>query len=235
MSLVLLALALAPGLLIAIYVYMRDKYEKEPIGLLIRYFIFGGISVFVTLAISFGWGYVFNAEMNIPSQLFYAFFVVGLTEEFSKFIFLRSAYKRPEFNEPFDGIVYSVMISLGFATLENVLYVYQGGLNVAIVRMFTAVPAHAANAVMMGYFFGLAKFKKQHEGRLMLIGLLVATLFHGAYDFCLFVNQLIPIAAGAVITLIVAIVLSRRVMRLHVESSPFHPKNFFRRRPMRFK
>lgn len=234
MSWILLGLALAPGLLIAIYVYMKDKYEKEPIGLLIRYFLLGGVSVFVTLLISMGWGLVFEARNNYYSQLFYAFLVVGLTEEFSKFIFLRLAYRRPEFNEPFDGIVYSVMISLGFATLENVLYVYSYGLQTALVRMFTAVPAHAANAVIMGYFFGLAKFRKEGQVGLMLAGLLAATFFHGAYDYCLFVSEYddtyIPMASGAIITLIAVIWLSRRVMRLHSNNSPFHPNNFFKRR-----
>lgn len=229
MSLVLLALALAPGLLIAIYIYMKDKYEKEPIGLLIRYFFVGFVSVFITLLINYGWGTFFKEEPNIPSQLVYAFLVVGLTEEFSKFVFLRMAFRRPEFNEPFDGIVYSVMISLGFATLENVLYVYDGGVGVAVMRMFTAVPAHAANAVIMGYFFGLAKFRPEDSGKLMITGLFAATLFHGAYDFCLFVNNIIPIALGALITLVVALYLSNRVMRLHSDSSPFHPNNFFKR------
>lgn len=233
MSLILLALALAPGLFIAVYIYLQDKYEREPIGLLLRYFFFGMLSIVPAILLETIGGGVFNDASSVLSHLFHAFVVVGFSEELSKFIFVRMAYKRPEFNEPFDGIVYAVMVSLGFATLENVMYVYNYGMDTALVRMFTAVPAHAANGVIMGYFFGLAKFRKEHSTRLLLQGLFWASFFHGAYDFCLFVNELIPIATGAFITLIVALYLSRRAIRMHSDTSPFHPNNFFKRRGFR--
>lgn len=236
-SLYLLALALAPGLVIAIYIYLQDRYEREPIKLLLKFFVLGMLSTIPAIFIEqYGMSFFKGAD-TVTSHLITAFIVVGLTEEACKFFFVTRAYRRPEFNEPFDGIVYSVMVSLGFATLENVMYVFQFGETTAWLRMFTAVPAHAANAIIMGYFFGLAKFRKEHETRLMLTALFWATMFHGAYDFCLFVNDtlktVIPMAAGATVTLVVALFLSRKAIRLHAESSPFHPKNFFKRRGFR--
>ena len=116
-----------------------------------------------------------------------AFFVVGLVEEFSKYVVVRYiAQRNKEFDEPFDGIVYAVMVSMGFATLENILYVYSYGYETGVLRAFTAVPAHATFAVLMGYFMGKAKFSNRTYV-FNLTGLLAATLFHGAYDFFLFI------------------------------------------------
>jgi Predicted membrane protein len=108
---------------------------------------------------------------------------VALAEEFSKYIIVKY-YAQPKgaFNEPYDGIMYAVMVSMGFACTENIMYVLRGGTEVAILRAFTAVPAHATFAILMGYYMGKAKFSKQPK-LLNLTGLALATLFHGAYDF----------------------------------------------------
>jgi RsiW-degrading membrane proteinase PrsW (M82 family) len=104
----------------------------------------------------------------------FAFFVVGVAEEVSKFIFLRwNLFLRPEFDEPYDGITYAMMIGMGFATLENFMYVYNSNnaYEVAWLRAFTAVPAHATFAIAMGYFTGLAKFNKEKRFSYLLKGL----------------------------------------------------------------
>lgn len=225
----LVSLAIAPAIAIGVFVYLQDKYEKEPVGLLLKCFFLGGVSIVPAVLLEWYLGPRLSLNEYWTHHLVSAFVVVGFSEEFSKYIFFRRfAYNRAEFNEPFDGIVYSVMVSLGFAALENVMYVIEGGVGVGLMRMFTAVPAHAANAVMMGYFAGLAKFDKQNEKKLLFVGLMTATFFHGAYDFCLFVNKVPVIALGALITLIVVIVLSRKAMRSHNDSSPFNPRNFFK-------
>lgn len=226
----LLAIALAPSLAIAVFIYFKDKHEKEPLGLLLKCFFLGGVSIIPAVILEVYGGPKLALEEYWSNNFVHAFIVVGFSEEFSKYIFFkRFAYNRAEFNEPFDGIIYSVMVSLGFASLENVMYVMDGGISVGLLRMFTAVPSHAANAVMMGYFAGLAKFNPQREKTLLVTGLLAATFFHGAYDFCLFVNEVPVIALGALITLIVVIVLSRKAIRLHSDSSPFRPENIFRK------
>ena len=103
-------------------------------------------------------------DMSISQQFIKAFIVVALVEEFSKYIIVKYyAQNNREFNEPFDGIVYAVMVSMGFAALENVLYVYQYGSSTGITRAFTAVPAHATFGILMGYFMGKAKFSKNKD------------------------------------------------------------------------
>lgn len=142
------------GVAIGIYIYLKDHHEREPIGLLLRAFLFGILSVIVTLLISSGIDLFVSIDpSSLIEQAVHAFIIVALVEEFSKFIFVRGIlYNSKHFNEPFDGIVYSVMVSMGFATLENVLYAFQNGMGTALMRMFTAVPAHATFAVLMGFF-----------------------------------------------------------------------------------
>lgn len=218
----LLALALAPGAAIGLYIYLKDKHEREPLGLLIRSFFFGILSVFVTLLISKVLSAYFTIdEASVSEQAVHAFLIVALVEEFSKFIFVRGIlYNNSNFNEPFDGIVYSVMVSMGFATFENILYVVEGGLSTALMRMFTAVPAHATFAILMGYYLGKAKFEHK-KSYYALHALAVATLFHGAYDYCLFISFVPGIVFGALASLVVGIWLSRKAIRIHQFASPF--------------
>jgi protease PrsW len=220
--LILLALALAPGAAIGLYIYLKDKHEREPLGLLMRSFFFGILSVFVTLLISRVIGnFITIDEQSVSEQAVHAFLIVALVEEFSKFIFVRGIlYNNPNFNEPFDGIVYSVMVSMGFATFENILYVTEGGIGTAFMRMFTAVPAHASFAILMGFYLGKAKFEHK-KSYYALHALGVATLFHGAYDYCLFISFVPGIVFGALVSLAIGIWLSRKAISIHQFASPF--------------
>lgn len=220
--LILLALALAPGVAIGVYIYLKDKHEREPIGLLMRSFFFGILSIFVTLIISAIINqFVTINEQDVSEQAVHAFLIVALVEEFSKFIFIRGIlYNNKNFNEPFDGIVYAVMVGMGFATFENILYVFQGGIGTAIMRMLTAVPAHATFAVLMGYYLGKAKFEHK-KSYYAFHALGIATLFHGAYDYCLFISFVPGIVLGALASLIIAIWLSRKAIKIHQLASPF--------------
>lgn len=220
--LILLALALAPGVAIGLYIYLKDKHEREPVGLLMRSFFFGILSVFVTLLISRVIGnFITIDEQSVSDQAVHAFLIVALVEEFSKFIFVRGIlYNNSNFNEPFDGIVYSVMVSMGFATFENILYVTEGGIGTAFMRMFTAVPAHASFAILMGFYLGKAKFEHK-KSYYALHALAVATLLHGAYDYCLFISFVPGIVFGALASLLVGIWLSRKAISIHQYASPF--------------
>lgn len=222
-ALVLLALAFAPGIAIGLYIYLKDKHEREPLSLLLISFIYGGLSTLVTLFISWPLDFVITLkEDDVVHQFGNAFFKVALIEEFSKFIFIRFIlYYNKNFNEPFDGIIYAVMVGMGFATLENILYVFQYGVATGIVRMFTAVPAHGTFAVLMGYFLGRAKFTHRREISNSIMALLVATAFHGAYDYFLFISFVPGIWVGALASLIAALILSRKAIQLHQRSSPF--------------
>lgn len=222
----LLALALAPGIAIGIYIYLKDKHEREPIGLLLMSFLYGALSTVVTLLISWPLtAQVTIDEGSLTDQAINAFFLVALVEEFSKFIFVRFIlYPNKNFNEPFDGIVYALMVSMGFATLENVIYTFQYGMATGIARMFTAVPAHATFGILMGYFLGKAKFTHQRAFYYGALALLVATLFHGAYDYFWFINYIPGVWVGAIVSLVVGVVLSKRAIALHQGRSPFLSK-----------
>lgn len=225
---ILLALTLGPAAAIILFIYMRDKYDKEPLGLLIRCFLFGILSTFGVLVVSPVWDFLgFKISPNIMDTFWFAFVAVALTEEFFKYVFtLRGAYRKDAFDEPYDGIVYAVMVAMGFAAFENVLYVF-GALgegtayNVAIMRAFTAVPAHATFGVMMGYYLGLAKFNPGKAGFYKLNALFWPTVFHGAYDFFLMQQNYPLIAVGAFISLIVALILANKAIVAHQGSSPF--------------
>ena len=224
---VLLALALAPALAIMIYIYIKDKYEREPVKLLLKNFGLGATaSIVITLIIGLVLKLIFPTAdpLSVAEQFFKAFIIVALVEEFSKYIIVRYyAQRNKEFDEPFDGIVYAVMVSMGFAALENILYVYQFGMANGIVRAFTAVPAHASFAIIMGYYMGKAKFAptKKEKIKLNLTGLFAATLFHGAYDFFLFINFIPGISIGAFISLIIGLLLSRKAIKKHQARSQF--------------
>jgi RsiW-degrading membrane proteinase PrsW (M82 family) len=220
----LLALATAPSFAIILYVYFRDKYEKEPIHLLVKCFLFGILSIIPAILIELAPGF---SDESIATDIFitivYAFLFVGLGEEFSKFFFIRVyIFRKKDFNEPFDGIIYSVMVSMGFATAENIFYVIEGGLSTGLLRMFSAVPAHAAFAIIMGYFIGLAKFRN-NRFLYLLTGLLLAALAHGAYDFFLFQQNIPGLAVLSIVVLALIITLSFRAIVVHRRNSPFKP------------
>ena len=224
----LVFLAIAPILTISTYIYIQDKHEKEPVGLLLKLFLLGAI---VSVAIVFGL-YFFTGKLipvtdkySIVQQFVQAFFVVALSEEFSKYVIVKYiAQPKKDFNEPYDGIIYAVMVSMGFACTENIMYVLQGGYQVAIIRAFTAVPAHATFGILMGYFMGKAKFSN-NKVKLNIAGLLLATLFHGLYDFFLFINFIPGVYLGAFVSLIIGIILSKKAIKKHQENSNFNPNN----------
>jgi RsiW-degrading membrane proteinase PrsW (M82 family) len=223
MIFILLALAVAPGLAIAIFIYEKDKLDREPLHLLVKSFFLGAASIFPASFINGvfeGFGVLHTAAMD---ETFYYALAVGFSEEFCKFLILIIFfYPRKEFNEPFDGITYGVMIAMGFATLENVFYVVDGGLGAALIRMFTAVPAHATFGVIMGYYVGLAKFS--HRTRIPFpktVGVLGAMGMHAVYDFCLYMNNYPLLAIGAVLALITGIWFALKAIRMHNLNSPF--------------
>ncbi len=218
----LLALALAPGAAIALYIYLKDKHEREPLGLLLLSFFYGALSVIVTLLISMPLEVILINKQSAAELFADAFFKVALVEEFSKFIFIRFIlFRNKNFNEPFDGIVYAAMVGMGFATLENILYVYQFGIPTGIMRMFTAVPAHACFAILMGYYLGRAKFTPHRKLYYSLLALISATVFHGLYDYFLFITFVPGIWIGAAVSLIVMLILSRKAIKIHQAASPF--------------
>lgn len=220
----LVALSLAPIIMIVIFIYVKDKYEKEPLRLLLYSFLLGAIvSIFITTLLYYIVDKVLisSFEKTVLSQFLHAFLVVAVIEEFSKYVIVRY-YLQPkrDFNEPFDGIVYAVMVSMGFAMLENLMYVTNGGVEVALIRAFTAVPAHATFGVVMGFCMGNAKFSNNRI-KWNLMGLGLAILYHGAYDFFLFINFIPGIWIGTLLSLMLGIFLSHKAIKIHQNNSHF--------------
>ncbi|MGB5417205.1 PrsW family intramembrane metalloprotease [Algibacter sp.] len=224
----LLLVAIAPVFVIIFYIYCKDKYEKEPRRLLFYNFLLGAIvSIIITSILYYAFDMVLplTNKTSVIQQFIKAFFVVGLIEEFSKYVIIRYfAQSNNAFNEPFDGIVYAVMVSMGFAATENIFYVLEGGYSTALIRAFTAVPAHATFGILMGYFMGKAKFSNNRIG-LNFAGLFLAILFHGAYDFFLFIDFIPGIWVGAFISLGIGLFLSRRAIIKHQQVSQFNGEN----------
>jgi RsiW-degrading membrane proteinase PrsW (M82 family) len=232
----LIALAVAPGIAVCLFIYSLQKYGKGSMRYLVISFVLGMVATLPALLVQLKVEDVRTEPWrhSIASYIWYAFAVVALSEEGSKFLVLRLyAYPKAWFHEPFDGVVYSVMIGMGFATVENIEYVHKFGLETGVSRFFLAIPAHAAFAVLMGYPVGRAKFEQGRSFRLLLRGLLVAVMFHGSFDFFLFVQQNREITQymstgmlsfGAFATFYIAVRLAMRALRMHqaADNQPYH-------------
>lgn len=212
----LLALAIAPGLAICLFIYYKDKYNKEPLWMLLMAFILGALSILPAIVVQLGYGADIQAirQGGTLSVAFFSYCVVGGSEEISKFLMLRLfIFSRKHFDDPFDGIVYAVMVGMGFATIENIGYVYEHGLGTGIMRMFLSVPAHGTFAVLMGYFTGFAKFRPGARLGYFLLAILMPVLFHGTFDFFIFLDSDGLLALGAIVSFILALYLSFRAIR----------------------
>lgn len=221
--------AVLPAVLLLAYVYKKDKAEKEPIGLLIRLVIQG----FVAVAIS---GFLETVGERALNNFFYeetdwywvvfAFLVVAAVEEGSKyFLMKRITWNNPNFNFRFDGIVYAVFVSLGFAALENVGYVMGYGLSVAPMRAIISVPGHMAFSIYMGYYYGRAKWLENYgyleeSSTSRRNALLSAIFYHGFFDACLMIGSSLTMVLFLVFVIVVYI---RAFMTVRKESNTDAP------------
>lgn len=203
MSILLLALSVLPVVVLMIYIYRQDKYQKEPVKSLAKAFIGGIIAIPLDILIVG----IIN-RLWVSNTVFYnAFWEAGIPEEFSKFlIFMILIWRDRNFDEYFDGIVYASFIGLGFACVENIMYVFGAasesigsGVGTSIVRALLSVPAHFLFGVVMGYFLSLAKFEPEKRGRHLISGLLLAMLAHGLFDWMLMVTSVLPVYVGGII------------------------------------
>ena len=213
---VLTLLAVIPSVFLLIKVYQADKVEKEPAPLLFKLFIKGLESAFVAavveaLLINFGLNTLvrlglIEGEGSFLYHAIEAFLIVAVAEEGFKYYFLKqTTWNHPAFDYRFDAVVYAVFVSLGFATIENILYVWGSqiesgtGLQLSVYRGVLSVPAHCVFAVAMGIHYGAAKYAQGHEQfdleeAGLRKALLVPVLMHGFFDFALMMNQ--PLYTG---------------------------------------
>ncbi|SET33152.1 Membrane proteinase PrsW, cleaves anti-sigma factor RsiW, M82 family [Natronincola peptidivorans] len=190
MGIRLFVIAVIPSIAIATAIYLTDRYDREPLHLLAKVFLLGALSVIPVLIVQ-----RLLLRLNIFTGLlaaaFTAFIIAGVTEEyFKRAVVLYSAYNSRHFNEKLDGIVYCAFSALGFATVENIMYVvfrFSSNYYVGIMRGILSVPAHILFAVTMGYYLSLAKFSEDpaEKRRYFSRSLLVPAIFHGLFNFIL--------------------------------------------------
>lgn len=241
-TLVLVFIAIVPAVVLGLYVYSKDRVEKEPIGLLLKFFAFGALSCIPAAIVEGILNLVINlffseetiriyeekltGQYNVSVYIYSmaaCFIGIALVEEAGKFWVLdKISRKTPELNSLFDGLIYAVFVSLGFAALENILYVLENGLEVGIMRAVLSVPAHMFFGVIMGCSYSMWRIKlkaSEFENILKAAGyipphasafncrkeklmcILLPVMAHGFYDFCCLMGTV-----SAVLMLIVFVV-----------------------------
>ena len=211
---ILIWAALIPSFILIWFILRQDKIESEPAGLLIKLFILGALTTFpAAFLATVGENGIMSITRSKDIQTLLMFLVVvPVAEEGLKYLVLRfGSWKNKAFNFTFDGIVYAVIVSLGFATLENLLYVLNYmSLQVAMVRGILSVPLHCTCGVFMGYFYGMSRNHFARGERKLsvtdrLLALLVPILIHGLYDYALSVDSELVSLGGLGFTVVVFI------------------------------
>ncbi|MGD9678582.1 MAG: glutamic-type intramembrane protease PrsW [Vulcanibacillus sp.] len=185
MMISLISGAFAPGLALLSFIYLKDKYEPEPLSLIVKLFILGGVLVFPAYVIE----RVFQEGIT-NFEIFTKVINIAIIEEFLKWFTLYFImYKHIEFNEPYDGVVYSVSIAIGFATIENLGFLFFNSVEPTLIllRAFLPVSGHALFAIIMGYFIGQAKFNKnKNRHKLLFLSLAIPIFTHSIYNLILY-------------------------------------------------
>lgn len=227
MSYLILLTAPLPIVILVYYIYHKDKKSPEPTRQLVKAFFYGILSVPLSLCISIPLGLlgVYPAEAtNILGSICTAFFGAAIPEEIAKFFMLWLLLrKNPYFDEKMDGIVYAVCISLGFAALENIMYLFSNAesyLSVGIARAIFAVPGHFCFGILMGYYYSLAKFYPKTPKKNKVLILIAPILVHGLYDSILFIINVTPTISG--ILLIVFLVFCHKMWKYGSKSIADH-------------
>ena len=215
MILVNILLAVIPSLALLWYFYRKDARKKEPPKVIWFVFLMGVVSTGPIIAIELLTSRYFAPTDLTAYLLFEAFVVAGLVEETIKYgVVMRFAYNRPEFDEVADGLVYTIAAGLGFALAENILY-STGPTHVLLIRGLTAVPFHAFNSGILGYYIGYSKYYENRRIR----GLLAAIALHGLYDLFLFIAEAAPgISSIAYLSILIILIELRWVRYLYREA-----------------
>ncbi|MCM1199081.1 MAG: PrsW family glutamic-type intramembrane protease, partial [Clostridium sp.] len=204
--------ALLPACILLFYIYWKDCLQREPLKELLKAFFAGAFSVVLSLMISLPLTSSFGISEEVytlDDALFTAFFSAAIPEEIAKFLmFWLVVRKNRYFDEHADGIVYAACVSLGFAAVENLMYLfssYDAWVSVGISRALFSIPGHFAFGVLMGYYYSLVKFSRKPLLKNKILVLAAPVLAHGIYDFILFVTHIVPLLSG--ILMIVFLVL----------------------------
>lgn len=224
---IILLTALLPVVILVYYIYHKDKKSPEPTGQLVKAFFYGILSIPLSFCMSLPLGLigVYPAEAtSILGSISAAFFGAAIPEEIAKFFILWLLMrKNPYFDEKMDGIVYAVCVSLGFAALENIMYLFTNAenyLSVGIARAIFAVPGHFCFGILMGYYYSLAKFYPMAPKKNRILILLAPIFVHGFYDSILFIINVTPAISS--ILLIVFLVFCHKMWKYGSKSIQEH-------------
>ncbi|MBP5241397.1 MAG: PrsW family intramembrane metalloprotease [Bacteroidales bacterium] len=240
--LILIGLAILPVVVLTIYIYHKDKFGKEPFGMLVRAFFAGCLSI--APAIFLEKLLMDGAPENsvVLYSLYNGFVVAGFSEELSKLVlFFIFIWGSKHYNEYFDGVVYAAVLSLGFAGVENISYVLDAGdfsssLYTALLRAAVSVPGHFLFGVAMGYYLSLAKFEKRNHSSNLFNALFVPLLLHGTFDALVFSHTLFsedkPVISMALFGLFIYFDIKiwkagkRRLTRMQMKSEVQYWENY---------
>ena len=191
-NVILVLAAVIPAAYLLLKVYRMDRLEKESGRVLWNLVKAGILSSLIALTSERILFSLLNSSVNSNAfgyRILLYFVIVGLSEEGAKYFMLKkSSWNSAEFNCLYDGLVYAVFVSLGFALWENISYVLHYGLANAFVRAFTAIPGHASFGVFMGVFYSAARlyanagYADKAKG-LEVCAVLIPLLIHGLYDY----------------------------------------------------
>ena len=219
--------ALLPVGVLAFYIIRKDSLLPEPAGQLLKAFGAGLLTVPASFMISIplmGLGFYVDAPETVVGGICTAFFGAAIPEEIAKFALLWLVLRRnPYFDERMDGIVYAVCVSLGFAALENLMYLFsnpESFVSVGVARAIFAVPGHFCFGILMGYYYSLAKFSEVDKKRNMVLTLAAPILAHGVYDAILFVSGVTPFLS--VVLTLVFLVFCHKLWKLGSKSIEKH-------------
>ena len=225
MNRLIFVIAVLPTILLWAYINKLDKH-KEPPKFLLKLFFSGFLSIIITIVISviislfFGEFFEYEVGLNLNGFL-YSFLGIGLVEETSKFLMMYAfSWKSKNLDETYDIILYTMIVALGFATAENILYSFQGGLLTAIIRFFTAVPGHVIDGAFMGYFLCSYRINSKKKYNLLL-AILVPALLHGTYDFIAFTTETIIGIIIFGIFVITEFIIAKKMVKKMAENSKY--------------
>lgn len=217
-NITILLTALLPIAILVYYIYHKDKKSPEPSGQLVKAFLFGILSIPLSFCMSVPLGLIgaYPTEAtSILGCISTAFFGAAIPEEIAKFCMLWLLLRKNRyFDEKMDGIVYAVCVSLGFAALENIMYLFSNAesyLSVGIARAIFAVPGHFCFGILMGYYYSLAKFYPKTPTKNKVLILVAPILIHGLYDSILFIINVTPAISS--ILLIIFLVFCHKMWK----------------------
>ena len=229
-AVIYIALALIPAIFLMRYIYRIDSADKEPRNLLVKLALSGVAAALVSILLESAGSALLNvAEISPESPVYHiitAFLIVAVAEEGTKFFFMkRASWKHPAFNYRFDGIVYSVFTSLGFAGFENIIYVFSYGPSAIVSRALLSIPGHMNFAIIMGLFYGRAKVCEKygdHEGKKknLIRGFVFAVLLHGFYDACLMIGTALTMCLFFIFVIIFYIYVYKLLKRQAATDEP---------------